>query len=190
MRTLRSSVAITAMLAVLAVPTAAVAEEDVTAEMAPIGGVVNGIMVQDYENPMGCAEWVMPDGTTMPAPTHLTSATGVTDLLGPTTVSLRACYSAADMFQNVSDGQWTMAGEGEDGLSGTYSANCIPDFSMDTGTPWECVAEFTVTGGTGAYDGASGRLTGIATFMGTGFSEEGLMRAVPSEMRFEGIVES
>ena len=184
MRALRLSVAMAAVLAVAAMPAAAVADEHVEV----MGGVVNGVMTQDYENPMGCAEWVLADGTIMPAPTHNVNATGMTNLLGSTTLTTAACYDAANMFENVVDGQWTMAGEGEDSLSGTYDANCVPDFSPQTGVPWECFGEWAITDGTGAYEGASGRLGGVATFMGTGFSEDGLMLTVPTEMRFEGIV--
>ena len=75
-------------------------------------------------------------------------------------------------------------------MSGTYDGNCIPDFSMEPGGTFECVGEFTITGGTGAYEGASGRLVGVATYMNTGFTDEGQMRAAPTEWRFEGIVES
>lgn len=188
MRTLRLSVAMTAMLALLATPTTALAQEDGTAE--PVGGVLTGVMVNDYENPMGCADWVLPDGSTMPAPTHMSAVTGVITPLGPATMTASTCYSTVDMFENVVDGEWAIVGEGEDGLSGTYDGNCIPDLSMVPGGTWECFGEFTITGGTGVYEGASGRLMGVATYMDTGFTDEGQMRAVPSEWRLEGIVES
>jgi hypothetical protein len=186
MRTLRLSLAVMAVLAVAAMPAATVADE----HAQPIGGLARGLTIQNYENPMGCADWVLPDGATMPAPTHESTVVGVTTLLGPTTMTANACYSTADMFTNIVGGEWAMAGEGEDGLSGSYEGNCIPDFSMDPGATWECIGEFTITAGTGAYEGASGLIVGVATYVDTGFTEDGQMRTVPTEWRMEGMVES
>lgn len=63
----------------------------------------------DYQNPMGCADWVLPDGTTMPASTHLNLVAGATSLLGPTTMTTNTCYSTADMFENVIGGEWRVS---------------------------------------------------------------------------------
>ena len=178
-----------AVVAVLCIGNPSVTAQDDEGSVELLGGVVNGVMVQDYENPMGCADWVLADGTILPAPTHMIVATGETNLLGLTTMTTAACYDAANMFENVDSGEWSMVNEGGDGLSGTYDANCIPDFSLDTGTPWECMGQWTITGGMGSYEEASGRMEGVATFMGTGFDEQGLMRTVPVETRFEGVLE-
>jgi hypothetical protein len=130
----------------------------------------------------------MPDGTEMPTPTLTDTVVGETTLLGPTTITAELCLSFTAVLDDVTKGAFTMAGADGDALSGTWSGDCTP-VGVETGEQFVCTGLFDVTGGTGMFEGATGRFRGNADFWNSGFTEDGLWKDSPTTWFVEGLVD-
>lgn len=178
MRTIRRFLVGTVTLALLLGPTAIVTAQDETSPL--LLGTAKGINHGDMDNPLGCAEgW-----------TGVTSAVGESSLLGATSVEFQNCYAPEDTLTNAYDGVITFTGEAGDELSGTLSGNCIPDWVTDVGDEWACMMVVEVTGGAGAFDGASGEIHLIGSIINVGVAEDGSFRVHPASIVYEGVIDA
>ena len=144
-------------------------------------GEVEGYLHHDMENPLGCAIGFTSDSTLV----------GETTLLGPTTVRLTNCYVPTDTLGNAQDGVLTFTGESGDTITARGgTGDCIPDWVDEPGGVWVCPITTFVTGGSGAFEGATGEIHGISyvenVHEGSDVNEQ---VDAPASMVFEGLVQ-
>ena len=143
-------------------------------------GEVEGFLHHDMVNPLGCDV-----GFT----SHATGS-GVSTLLGPTTVEQWNCYVPTDTFVNSANASISFSGEGSDSLAGTMPINCLPDWTEAAGDVFTCISEITVTGGTGAYEGASGTIHAVGFVTNADSKDPAAAPGdAPYEVVFEGLIE-
>jgi hypothetical protein len=178
MRTIRRFLVSTVTLALVLGPTAIATAQEKPQQL--LLGTAKGINHGNMDNPLGSAEgW-----------TGVTSAVGESSLLGVTNVEFQNCYSPEDTLTNAYDGIMTLMGEAGDELSGTLSGNCIPDWVTDVGDEWACTMVVEVTGGAGAFEGASGEIHLIGSIINAGVAEDGSFRVHPASMVYEGVIDA
>jgi hypothetical protein len=171
------------MALMLGATTLAIGQEE-TAEEGPspyFFGKVEGFLHHDMDNPLGCEIGFTSD----------TTFTGETTLLGATTVHVLNCYVPADTLNNIQDTVVVFTGENGDTLTASGgTGDSIPDWVAEPGGVWTSPFTTFVTGGTGAFEGASGEIHGInyVENVHTDAEAKELVDA-PSNMVFEGLIE-
>lgn len=144
-------------------------------------GEVEGYLHHDLDNPLGCDIGFTSDST----------LTGESTLLGPTTVKMMNCYVPTDTLNNAQGGVLTFVGENGDTLTASGgTGDCIPDWVGEPDGVWTCPFTTFVTGGTGAFEGATGEIHGI-NYVENVHTEpdDKEMVDAPGTMVFEGLIE-
>ncbi len=170
-----------AVFLLLGSSTTVLGEEEVAAEGPQyIYGEAEGFFHPDTDNPLGCDIGVTSDATTF----------GESTLLGATTIRQMNCYVPTDTLDNVQLATWTFAGESGDTLTGSGSGDCIPDDVPEAGGFYSCWFAITITGGTGALEGASGEIHGLGYTINTQSDHPDAAHGdTPARMLFEGLIE-
>jgi hypothetical protein len=144
-------------------------------------GEVEGFLHHDMENPLDCAIGFTSDST----------LTGESTLLGATTVRLVNCYVPTDTLSNAQGGVLTFTGENGDTITASGgTGDCIPDWVAEPGGLWTCPFTTFVTGGTGAFEGATGEIHGIS-YVENVHEDADIKEGAdaPGSITFEGLVE-
>jgi hypothetical protein len=162
---------------------------DVLGQAEPVGedpryfyGELEGFLHPDTDNPFGCEVGFTSDSTLF----------GESTLLGTTTLRQVNCYVPADTLGNVQDAVFTFTGESGDTLSGAAleAGDCIPDDATDAGDYYSCWGKLAITGGTGAFDGASGEIHIFAYTWNTQSDHpEAAPGDVPAMVLLEGLID-
>ncbi|MGD8486809.1 MAG: hypothetical protein PVG27_06120 [Chloroflexota bacterium] len=182
MRTLKLLAAsVTTAALVLGPSTTALAQEQAEEGPSPyLYGEVEGLLHHDMDNPLDCAVGFTSDSTLSGGST-----------LGPLTVRMVNCYVPTDTFDNTSDGTVTYTFESGDTIEGTATGNCLPDWTDEEGGVFTCIGVTTVSGGTGAYEGATGTIHAVGFVRNVHPKDpDALPGDAPYELIFEGLVES
>lgn len=181
MRTLRMLVALaTTVVLTVGAGASALAQEEAEAPSPYFFGTAEGFLHHDLDNPLGCDVGFTSDST----------LTGESTLLGATTVKQLNCYVPTDTFDNTSDGTVTFTGENGDSITGTMTANCLPDWTAEEGGVFTCIGEVPVTGGTGAFEGATGTIYAVGVITNVHSKDPDVPpEDAPSELIFEGLID-
>ena len=145
-------------------------------------GEFEGFLHPDPKNPFECGVGFTSDSTLF----------GEIEPLGASTLRQVNCYVPTDTLGNVQDVVWTITGESGDILSavGVESGDCIPDDVPDAGGFYSCWGSMAVTGGTGAFEGASGEIHVLAYTWNTQSDHpDAAPGDTPAMMIVEGLLE-
>jgi hypothetical protein len=165
----------------LAIGAIAVAQDDAGEDTGEyFYGEAEGYLHHDTDNPLGCDV-----GFTSHA-----MATGESTLLGAISVEQQHCYVPTDTYVNSAGANISFTGEGGDSLTGTMPINCLPDWTEAAGDVFTCIGEITITGGTGAYEGATGTIHAVGFVTNATSKAAGAEPSdAPYELVFEGLVD-
>jgi hypothetical protein len=171
----------TAATLLLGPPTVALGQEEVAGEGPHyLFGEVAGYLHPNEDNPLGCDVGFTSENTLY----------GESTLLGATTVRQVNCYVPTDTLDTIKLITVTYTAESGDTLTATGSGDCIPDVVSEPGGFFSCWGTTTITGGTGAFEGATGEIHAMAyTFNTQSDHPEAAPGDVPISMLFEGLVE-
>ena len=145
-------------------------------------GELEGYLHPDPDNPFGCEVGFTSDSMLF----------GESTLLGATTLRQLNCYVPSDTLNTAQLGTWTITGESGDTLTGSEngSGDCIPDEVHEPGGFYSCWGEITITGGTGAFEGATGEVHALVyTWNSQSDHPDAAHGDTPASMIFEGLVE-
>ena len=188
MRSLKSVVAGSMVLALSVVSVPAVAQDDGGVPDPYLAGTLSGTLAPDYDDPFECGPIVLPDGTEMPPVTMVGSTAGMTTLLGEVTMTSMNCYSPLDVMANIPEATFTLTGsDGE--LGGTWTGDCAPSFVTEPTETYLCHGLLLVTEGTGAFEGASGQIAMMSEHWYAGIDADGGENPMPTGVRLEGLIE-
>ena len=152
MRAIRVLAVGVAATVVLLGPAAMNGQEDAADEGSHyLFGEVEGFLHPDEANPFGCEVGFTSDSTLF----------GDLTLLGATTVKQVNCFVPDDILDTIQLGELTYTAESGDMLTGTGSGNCIPHEVLEPGGVYTCTITTTITGGSGAFEGATGKIHAI-----------------------------
>jgi hypothetical protein len=154
-----------------------------------LAGALVGTLAPDFSDPYGCGPITLPDGSEIPPVTMLGNTTGLTTLLGESTMTSMNCYSPADVMANIPESTFTLTGENGDELSGTWTGDCAPSFVSQPTDTYLCYGLLTVTDGTGTFDGATGQIAMMSEHWYAGADEDGGDNPMPTAVRLEGLIE-
>ena len=161
---------------------AVMAQEEAEEGPSPyLFGEVEGFLHHNAENPLGCDIGFTSD----------TTGTGTSTLLGATTLSARNCYVPTDTYQNMTNVVMTLTGETGDVLEFEgRTGNCLPDMTTEAGGVFTCPGTVVVTGGSGAFEGASGEIHTVAyTTNAEAKQPDAVPGDAPFRMIFEGLID-
>ena len=96
-----------------------------------------------------------------------------------------------DTLSNAQDAVLTFTGENGDTITASGgTGDCIPDWVAEPGGLWTCPFATFVTGGTGAFEGATGEIHGISYVENVHEDADIKEEAdAPGSITFEGLVE-
>jgi hypothetical protein len=166
-----------------------VAQDEAKAPDPYLAGTLVGTLGPDFEDPLGCGPILLPDGTEIPPVTMSGMTTGLTTLLGETTMTSMNCYAPGDVMANIPEGAFTLAGEDGDEISGTWSGDCAPSFVSEPTETYLCHGLLSITGGTGSLEGVSGQIAMMSEHWYAGADEDGADNPMPTGVRLEGLIE-
>ena len=144
-------------------------------------GEVAGFLHHNVENPLDCDIGFTSEET----------GTGSATLLGAVTLTGRNCYVPTDTYQNMTKGVIIVTAESGDVLElEGRDGNCLPDDVPTPGGVYSCSIRDVIVSGTGALEGASGEIHGIAyTTNMQSDHPDAAPGDVPFRLIFEGLVE-
>jgi hypothetical protein len=144
-------------------------------------GEVAGFLHHNVDNPLDCDIGFTSEET----------GTGTSTLLGTVTVIGRNCYVPTDTYQNMTKAVLTITAENGDVLElEGRDGNCLPDDVPAPGGVYSCSITDVVVSGTGAFEGASGEVHGIAyTTNAQSDHPDAAPGDVPFRLIFEGLIE-
>jgi hypothetical protein len=143
-------------------------------------GEAEGFLHPDTDNPLGCDIGFTSDITMF----------GQSTLLGATTIRQVNCYVPTATLHNMQLAVLTYTGESGDTLTGAGVGDCIPDDVPEAGGFYSCWMVIDITGGTGAFEGASGELHALGyTINAQSDHPDAAPGDTPARTLFEGLVE-